>query len=183
MHPAQSEEDNGTGWNSASKMPAETQRNGGMRGSRSRNGHSGPQQRNSQITALSETATRGKKKLGCVCCQRTGLGDFLNFQPGENYEGLMGTVFAISPAFRNGGIEELREHSVRIHCHGVHFKQTSALEFSETLQFTTRKAGQKIKNRMQIGRVGGANQSTHQGRAGGNNGQSKLQEYAEQTYY
>ncbi len=75
-----------------------------------------------------------------------GLRDFLNFQPGENYEGLVSTVFAVSPALGDGGIEEFGEHSVRIYRYIGHFEQTSPLEFSETFQFATGKTGQKIKN-------------------------------------
>ena len=78
-----------------------------------------------------------------------GLRGFLNFQPGENYKSLVSAVFAVSPAFGNGRIEEFGKHPIRIGGlirRFAHFEQAGALEFSETFQFATGKTGQEIEN-------------------------------------
>jgi hypothetical protein len=85
----------------------------------------------------------------------SGLRDFLNFQPGEHYKRFVSAIFTVSPAFGNGGIEELGKHSIGINGLAAGFgglgrlgglKQASTLEFSETFQFATGKTGQEIEN-------------------------------------
>jgi len=154
------------GWNSAARTPVARQRKGRMSGSRSRKRVSGGE------TDYSQKRGGENAVSGGVDCDWLVPGDLLNFEPGENDEGLVGAVFAVTPAFGNVGIKELAEHPVRI-CRAVsHFEKACSLEFGETLQFATGKTSQEIENQMQIGRIGGANQCTHEGRAGGDDSQS-----------
>lgn len=62
----------------------------------------------------------------------------------------MSSVFAVSPAFGDGRIEEFSEHAIRIYWYISHFEQTRTLEFSETLQFAAGKTSQKIESQVQI---------------------------------
>jgi hypothetical protein len=133
---------------------------------------------------LANYEMESNKRSGDVGNESAGFWALLDFQPRENYKSFMSTVLAVSPTIGDRRIEELGEHPIWVYRMGLHFEQASSLEFSETLQFAARKTSQKIKNQMQSGRIGGgAYQSTHNGRAGGNGGQIELQKYAEQTYY
>ncbi len=73
--------------------------------------------------------------------ETASAGDLLNFQPGENYEGFVCSIFAISPALGNCRIEELGEHFIRVRRTFAHLQETSSLELSEALKFATGKTG------------------------------------------
>jgi hypothetical protein len=97
--------------------------------------------------------------------------------PAKHYKSLVRTVVGITPTLANFRIEEVAQQVIRVErIRVLRFQHACSLKFGEALQLIARESTKKIHYDVSVCGGSGAEKSTYEGRARGDNGQVKLQQ-------